>query len=168
MERIGKPRGLIRYASLNGIERGEPLRVTPRLVGYTVVLLALIGVFLYLLFTRNDVETTLLRAPGALFQEMPDGRLSNLYVVKMLNKTHEEVTAELRLEGIEGRLQVLGRPLRVGGGEQGEASVLIELEASRLSGGKTPVEIGVYVGGRQIDVLRTVFIGPRRLSDSQR
>ena len=45
MERIGRPRGLIRYASLNGIERGERLKVTPRLVGYTVVLLAL-GVLL--------------------------------------------------------------------------------------------------------------------------
>ena len=41
MDKIGRPRGLIRYASLNGIERGERLKVTPRLVGYTVVLLAL-------------------------------------------------------------------------------------------------------------------------------
>ena len=99
---------------------------------------------------------------------MPDGRLSNLYVVKMLNKTHEEVTAELRLEGIEGRLQVLGRPLRVAGGQQGDASVLIELNASQLKGGKTPVEIGVYVGGNRIDKVRTVFIGPRSLPNSQR
>jgi cytochrome c oxidase accessory protein FixG len=168
MERVGMPRGLIRYASLNGIERGERLRITPRLAGYTVVLFTLIGVFLFLLFTRSDVETTLLRAPGALFQEMPDGRLSNLYVVKMLNKTHEELSAELRVEGIEGRLQVLGRPLRVGGGQHGEASVLIELEPSQLSGGNTPLEIGVYIGGERIDTLRTVFIGPRKLSSSPR
>ena len=44
MDKIGRPRGLIRYASLNGIERGERLRVTPRLMGYCVLLVALIGV----------------------------------------------------------------------------------------------------------------------------
>src|ERR1019366_9108703 len=41
MKKIGSPAGLIRYASLNGIERGERLRVTQRLAAYTVVLLAL-------------------------------------------------------------------------------------------------------------------------------
>ena len=44
MDKIGTPRGLIRYASLNGIERGEPLRFTPRLAGYLVVLVALAAV----------------------------------------------------------------------------------------------------------------------------
>ncbi len=38
MDKIGSPRGLIRYASLNGIERREPLRFTPRLAGYCVVM----------------------------------------------------------------------------------------------------------------------------------
>src|SRR5690606_8820868 len=71
MDRIGRSRGLIRYASLNGIERGERLRVTPRIAAYTAVLLALSGVFFHLLFTRSDVETTLLRAPGALYMQMP-------------------------------------------------------------------------------------------------
>jgi polyferredoxin len=91
MDKIGRPRGLIRYASLVGVERGEHLRVTPRLVGYTVVLVALVALFLFLLFTRSDVQTTLLRAPGALFQQMPNGRISNLYVVKLVNKTHREI-----------------------------------------------------------------------------
>ena len=38
MDKIGRPRGLIRYASLNSIERGEPFRITPRMVGYAAVL----------------------------------------------------------------------------------------------------------------------------------
>ena len=91
MEKIGRPRGLIRYASLNGIERGERLKVTPRLVGYTVVLLALGVVLAFLLFTRSDVQATLLRAQGALFQKMPDGRYSNLYTVRVVNKTSREI-----------------------------------------------------------------------------
>ena len=41
MTKIGRPRGLIRFASLNGIEKNEPIRVTPRLIGYCVILLVL-------------------------------------------------------------------------------------------------------------------------------
>ena len=98
MDKIGRPRGLIRYASLNGIERGERLQVTPRLVGYTVVLLALGGALGFLIFTRSDVQTTLLRRPGALFQQMPDGHFSNLYTVRVVNKTSREIPIELKLE----------------------------------------------------------------------
>src|ERR1019366_10767173 len=77
MDKVGSPRGLIRYASLNGIERGEPLRFTPRLAGYCVVLLVLTTVFGLMLFLRSDVEATVLRAPGSMFQQMPDGHFSN-------------------------------------------------------------------------------------------
>jgi cytochrome c oxidase accessory protein FixG len=59
MERVHRPRGLIRFASLNNIERGEPQRYTPRMKLYTVVLLALISLFVFLLFTRADIQTTL-------------------------------------------------------------------------------------------------------------
>src|SRR5262249_37067737 len=83
MTKIGRPRGLIRFASLNGIEKGEPIRITHRLVGYCLILLALCAGLVVLLLTRSDVDVTLLRAPGALFQSTPEGKISNLYLLKM-------------------------------------------------------------------------------------
>src|SRR6185312_3976485 len=97
MTKIGAPRGLIRYASLNGIERREPLRFTPRLMGYTLVLMVLASLLGALIFPRADVEATLLRAPGSLFQQMPDGHFSNLYTIRLVNKTSRELPVELRL-----------------------------------------------------------------------
>lgn len=161
MDKIGRPRGLIRYASLNGIERGEHLRITPRLIAYSVILLGLIALFFYLLFTRTEVQTTLLRAPGALFQVMPNGRISNLYVVKLANKTRREIPIELRLEEVSGNLRVLGRELRVPPEQLTESSVLIELDRDLLGGGHRPLLIGVYQGDRRIEVLKTIFVGPR-------
>lgn len=161
MDKVSKPRGLIRYASLNGIERGESLRVTPRLIGYAVVLAALISLFLFLLFTRTEVQTTLLRAPGALFQTMPNGRISNLYIVKLVNKTHHDIPVELKLEGGEGELRVMGQGLTVPAEKLFETSVLIEIEPSRLHGGNVPLVIGVYRRGERIETLKTVFVGPR-------
>jgi cytochrome c oxidase accessory protein FixG len=161
MEKIGRPRGLIRYASLNGIERGERLKVTPRLAGYTVILLAL-GVLLgFLIFTRSDVQTTLLRAQGALFQQMPNGHFSNLYTIRVVNKTSREIPIQLKLENLKGELQVMGQAIVVPPQKQAETSALIELDPAVMKPGTTPVVVGVYSQGRRLETLKTGFIGPR-------
>lgn len=165
MDKIQRPRGLIRYASLNGIERGEPLRITPRLIAYSVILAALISLFLYLLFTRTEVQSTLLRArSNSLFQQMPDGKISNLYLLKVVNKTHHTVPVTLRLETPEGSIRVLGRDLNVPAEQLIEASVLVEVEPAKLRSGNTPVVVGVYRSDRpekRLETLKTMFIGPR-------
>jgi cytochrome c oxidase accessory protein FixG len=161
MTKIGRPKGLIRYASLNGIERGEPLKVTPRLIGYTVVLLVLGLVLGFLLFNRSDVQTTMLRAQGALFQKMPNGRFSNLYTVRVVNKTSREIPIELKLEHSAGSLQVMGQAIVVAPQKSAETSVLIELEPAAMKPGTTPVTVGVYSQGRRLETLKTGFIGPR-------
>ena len=161
MDKIGRPHGLIRYASLNGIERGERLKVTPRLVGYTVVLAVLGLVLGLLIFTRSDVQATLLRAQGALFQKMPDGHYSNLYTIRVVNKTSREIPIRLKLESPAGKLQVMGAELVAPPQRQAETSVLIELEPSVMKRGTTSVKVGVYSGERRLETLNTGFIGPR-------
>ena len=161
MTKIGSPRGLIRYASLNGIERGERLRVTPRLAGYCVVLAALVSLLAVMIFTRADAEATLLRAPGSLFQQMPDGHFSNLYTVRIVNKTSRELPVELRLESPAGSLQIMGGTLVVPPQKLLENSLLVELDPAAMMSGTTPVVVGVYAGGKRIQNLKTAFIGPR-------
>ena len=161
MNKVGSPLGLIRYASLNGIERGERLRLTPRLMGYCVVLVALISLLAVMIFTRADVEATLLRAPGSMFQQMPDGHLSNLYTVRIINKTSREMAVELRLESPAGSLQVMGGKLIVPPQKLLENSLLVELDAAGIKSGTTPIVVGVYVGDKKIQNLKTAFIGPR-------
>ena len=162
MDKIGAPRGLIRYASLNGIERRDPLRFTPRLAGYCLVM-AVLGVVLGLmLFLRSDVEATVLRAPGSMFQQMPDGHFSNLYTVRVVNKTSREMPVELRLENPAGSLNVMGQgSIVVAAQKLSENSVLIELDPAAMKPGATPLVIGVYSSGKKLQTLKTAFIGPR-------
>jgi len=162
MTKIGRPRGLIRFASLNGIEEGEPIRVTPRIVGYCLILLALCAGLVTLLLTRSDVDVTLLRAPGALFQSTPEGKISNLYLLKLTNKTRREMPVELKLENIAGALTVLGGELNLPAEKQSEASVLIEIAPDKLASGNTPVSVGVYSVDKKLETIKTIFIGPRR------
>jgi cytochrome c oxidase accessory protein FixG len=161
MDKIGRPRGLIRYASLNGIDHGLPLRLTPRLVAYITLLLALIGLWTFLVFTRCDVETTVLRAPGALFQQMPDGKFSNLYTVKVVNKTTRPMPIELRLESPAGNLQVMGGDILVAPGRLAETSVLVELAKQQVPAGHAALSIGVYSGAKKLNAIKTTFMGPR-------
>jgi cytochrome c oxidase accessory protein FixG len=164
MDKVKRPRGLIRFASLNGIEKGERLRLTPRIIGYCAIL-GVLGVGLIaLLLTRSDVDATLLRAQGGLFQQMPNGRISNLYTLKLTNKTQREMLVALRVASPEeGTVTVLGsKDLSVPGEQQFETSVLLEMPPEALEGRTTPVIVEVYSDGKRIDRIKTSFVGPRR------
>jgi cytochrome c oxidase accessory protein FixG len=162
MTKVGSPTGLIRYASLNGIERGEKLRVTPRIIGYSAILLALMTLLAVLIFTRSDVEATVLRAPGSLFSKMDNGHFNNLYTVRIINKTSREMPVELRLESPNGSLRVMGQgDLAVAPQKTLEDSFIIELDPSVMKSGPTPLMLGVYSHGKKLQTIKTAFIGPR-------
>jgi hypothetical protein len=59
MESVGLPKGLIRYASEDEIEKKEPFKLTARMKGYTAVLLILVGILTGLLFIRSEVEAVI-------------------------------------------------------------------------------------------------------------
>ena len=160
MAKLKKPLGLVRYASLNGIEKKEPLKITPRMMGYCVVLTALTIAFFSLLITRSDIETSLLRAPGTMFQTSAEGRISNLYLLKLMNKTSRDIPVELRLEDHEGSIRIMGGDPVVKASNLAESSVLVELDINQLNGNKTRLEIGVYSGEEKLESVRTVFVGP--------
>ncbi|MGC3957637.1 MAG: cytochrome c oxidase accessory protein CcoG [Verrucomicrobiota bacterium] len=163
MDKVGSPRGLIRYASLNSIEKGEPFRITPRMKLYAVVLTGLVALFLALVFTRPAVEAMFLRAPGSLFTQTQEGKIENLYTLKLVNKTMKDLPVELKLEGVAGELQIMGKKnLVVPAGQLSETSVLIQLAPEILTGGTTKLKVGVYSGERRVQTVKTVFVGPRK------
>jgi len=163
MDKVGSPRGLIRYASLNSIEKGEAFRFTPRMKLYAVVLTGLIALFLTLVFTRSAVEAMFLRAPGSLFMQTADGKIENLYTLKLVNKTMRELPVTLKLEGGAGQLEIMGeKNLVVPAGKLIETSVLIQLEPAAISGATTKLQVGVYSNGKLMQMVKTVFVGPRK------
>jgi cytochrome c oxidase accessory protein FixG len=163
MDKVGRPRGLIRYASLNNIERGQRLRLTPRMMVYAGVLCVLTAVLAVLILTRSNVEATLLRAPGALFQELPGGMVENLYTIQLVNKTSRPVPVQVKLESPEGKLSVMGDPNPVVAKEAlDETSILIELPEKILVDGKQKLVVGIYSEGKLLQTIKTTFVGPRR------
>ena len=162
MDRVGRPHGLIRFASQNSVEKGEPQRFTKRMLMYAVVLGALVTLFLTLVLTRAPVETTFLRAQGALYQPGPDGTIGNVYSVKVINKAHHDIPVEFVLEGVEGKIRVMGaNPLVAPKESFVQTSVMVYLPKSVLTGSATRIKVGVFSGGKRLEALGTTFAGPR-------
>jgi cytochrome c oxidase accessory protein FixG len=163
MDKVGLPQGLIRYASLNSIEKNQPFRFTARMGAYATVLTALVALFLLLVFTRPAVEAIFLRAPGALFIPTENGKVENLYTLKLVNKTMRDLPIELKLEGSSGRLEVMGREkLVVPAGKLTETSVLIEMNPAMLEKSNSKLVVGIYSNGKLMQRVKTTFVGPRK------
>lgn len=159
MEKIGKPRGLIRYASRNEIISGVRKKITPRVIGYTFVLLILFGVFTALFLSRSEVELTILRTPGLLSQEHPNNKISNLYDVRFINKTFKPIDVNLKLENIEGEIKLIGHDLHVVPQEVVEGKFMIILSKDKIKNINTPITIVVSAGDKVLDVVKTSFLG---------
>ena len=161
MDAVGLPKGLIRYASENNIAKKQPWRFTWRMKAYSMVMVLLLGVLVWLLATRTDVGVTLLRTPGQLYQEQANNQLSNLYNYKLLNKTFKDKEVTLKPENFEGVIKLVGETkLVIPKDGYATGTMFITLGAKAIKGRKTQLKIGVYEGKEKINTITTSFLGP--------
>lgn len=163
MDSVNLPKGLIRYASEENIIDKEPFKLTARMKGYIAVLTILTGLLIGMLFLRSDVEATVLRLPGQLYELKEDNIVSNVYTFKLINKTNNEYdNIELKLLSHTGDIRFVTQH-EVVVPPQGlvEGTLFIELHRAALEGHKNRVEIGVYSNDILIETTNTNFLGPR-------
>jgi len=162
MVKINKPKGLIRYSSYNAIKDGKLKLFTPRIAGYSVVLIALLSLLTFFISTRKDIEMTVLKSPGTLYSRTDDGQITNLYNIEFINKTFEDVPLELKIESPAGATF-----MRVGGPDiivpkEGilKGLYMVKIPPQLLSSTKTIVQLGVYQNGKRVASSNVKFIGP--------
>ncbi|MFL5753429.1 MAG: cytochrome c oxidase accessory protein CcoG [Bacteroidia bacterium] len=160
MEKVNLPKGLIRFASENNIAKGEKLRITGRIMAYSSVLLVLTGLLVVLLVTRRDVDATILRTPGMLFQQQENNMISNLYTIRLINKTHKGVPVTLKLETGRGTIKMVGKDLAVAKESKAESIFFIFLPKEEIKKRKTKLQVAVYSGDKKLETVETTFLGP--------
>lgn len=161
MDKIQRPRGLIRYASLRNIENKAKFKFTPRMMLYSTILFILLTVLTVLMINRTDFNVNVLRTPGMLFQQQPDGKISNLYDLNLVNKTFQPTEIKLKLENpSSGELKIIGTDLKLEPQQIVEAKFMILLPKESITKMNTHVEIGVYDGDKLIKKIKTSFLGP--------
>ena len=163
MEAVNLPKGLIRYASEENIEKKAPFKFTPRLKGYTAVLVILIGVLSGLLFLRSDVEANVLRLPGQLYEHKDNNIISNVFTYKLLNKTTKNIeNIHFKLKSHKGTIHTVKQgELVVPAQGLAEGTLFIEINNAALSGDKNRVVIEVYSNEALIETTSVTFLGPR-------
>jgi cytochrome c oxidase accessory protein FixG len=161
MDKVGKPLGLIRYTSENGIANKEPLHYTTRMKLYTGLLSVLIIILTILLMSRKDVDATVMRTPGMLYQERGTDSVSNLYNIKVANKTIYNIPLRLQLEDGKGRVEIIGSStVAVKKEEESAGTFFVILPKKMIQDRKSIVTIGLYQGKEKIDEINTNFLGP--------
>lgn len=160
MDNLGRPKNLIRYASENNIVKKEKLKITGRVKAYSVVLLLIVSSLVALLATRDDVDVTILRTQGMVYQNMPGGYIANLYSARMFNKTHNDIRINLSIPPQDGSIEIIGAPPVVAKENYAVVVFLIKKKASLIQKRNSTVLIEVQLEGKKSITKKTSFIGP--------
>jgi cytochrome c oxidase accessory protein FixG len=164
MDSINLPKGLIRYASEDNIEKKTPFKLTARMKGYIAVLTILIGVLVGLLLLRNDVEARVLRLPGQLYEHKDNNLISNVFTYKLVNKTTQRIEdIRFKLRGFDGVIKLVSikDSFSIEPQDLAEGTMFIELKQSDLTGDKNKIRIDVYSQEELIESTSVNFLGPR-------
>lgn len=161
MTSVHKPTGLIKYASENSIKNKVSLTFNRRIKAYTAVLSALIILLVFLLVSRTDLDARLMRTAGMTYTSLPDGRVSNLYNLKLANKTHKDIPVELKLENVPGEITLINsiHPV-IKKEDYTNIQFFVKLKRENLTGWKTQLKIGLYGPEGKIKSITAKFIGP--------
>jgi len=158
MDKVKKPRGLIRYDSLQGIKDRVRFTFTPRIISYSVILLLLLSLFTYLVATREDIEVNILRTPGMLYQDQPNDKISNLYNFNIVNKTFEPISVTIKIKDLDAEIKMLGADMKLKPSEVEDGKFMIIADKKVFSKLNTPITVGVYRNGREVTSFKTSFL----------
>jgi len=160
MAKINKPPKLIGFYSSKQIDEDTKEKNTTRIVAYSVVLVILLGIFGWLIFSRTTVGGTLLRAAGTSYQVNADGTVSNLYNLELINKSGKELPFSLEPADTTFKIKIINPRHVLKKGETAQFSFFLITKSKNIGNYKTDVKIEVSSQGKTVEDLKTTFISP--------
>jgi cytochrome c oxidase accessory protein FixG len=163
MEKMGYPKGLVRYTTENAIE-GRPARVLrPRVLVYACMLLAVIGTVVGSIVTRIPVGLDVIRDRNSLYRETQDGLVENVYLLKLINMDDVDHVYRLTASGIPGlQLKLDRREVLAPAGAVVEFSARLQADPYDL--GSQSTEVRFTLAAAADEAITTTeqarFIGP--------
>ncbi|WP_412481253.1 cytochrome c oxidase accessory protein CcoG [Azonexus sp. IMCC34839] len=133
MDKLGKPHGLIRYTTENALaQHFGPKEVVghivrPRILLYTVILLGIIVAAAWSLATRVPLKVDVIRDRSVLAREADDGRIENIYNLKIMNTTESPKRYALTVSGLVGAEIVGEQIVEVASAENHEVTIVVRV-----------------------------------------
>jgi len=165
MEKLDKPKGLIRYTTENELEGKKTHIMRPRLFGYAIALIVMIGGLGYAILDRTPFELDIERDRGRLYQMTVNDTIQNAYTLKLMNMSQEPHTYVLTVEGLDG-IKLLGQTeYELDINQLHEATINLEIdpEVTKTSASKTNIEFVITnkETGEEVTREESRFIAPR-------
>jgi cytochrome c oxidase accessory protein FixG len=168
MDKVQYPRGLVRFATQNGMAKGwssaQMLRrvLRPRVLLYSSVLLALCLALLLSLATRTPLKVDVVRDRASLARIVAGGQLENVYRLQIMNATEGPQRYRIQARGLQGLQVATDGDVEVGPAESRWVAVRLQLPYDAAPQGSHTVHFDVQALGDQAQVSeKSVFIVPR-------
>jgi len=161
MKKINKPGNLIRFDSVHGIDTGKRSVLNTRTYAYSAVLVILIVTLGITISNRKPIETTMLRVSGSIYQQVDSVTYSNLYLLKIINKTQTDKELQIKLlTPKSGKIQLAtGQSILKSQGIL-QSVIIVNLDKKQLTGKSTTIEVGIFEGETLLEHYTTNFLGP--------
>ncbi len=161
MKKLHRPKGLVRYDSMKGLQGGRTRWLRPRILFYTLLLLAGLGALAFSMRRLHTFHPTLTRMTGSPYYADEKG-VRNQFHLKLVNKLQSPVEYHLTLKGAPAGavLSGLSEAIPVGGQREYEGIVVIEIPRASYRGKqKMEIEVGSEAP-RDAVTLEFEFTGP--------
>ncbi len=169
MDKVGYPRGLIKYSTQNGIANGwtreQMIRrgLRPRVLVYTGILAAICVAVGVSLFLRTPLKVDVIRDRGALARLAEQGRIENVYRLQVMNATEAPQTYRIAVEGLPGIALASEPSVDVLPTEVRSVAVRVQIPPGSATSGSHPIHFSVQADGDASLQVRekSVFLVPR-------
>ena len=159
MKKVGKPPELITFASENSIASSKKFEFTYRIKSYTAVLGILMVLLTILIVTRTTFDSTIMRVPGQTLQENADGTISNLYRIKVTNKSNKTLAYEMVATNPAVKIERIGSRIdSLRGRQLAEETFFLKVLPSNVNKRKVDFEILLMSGDKIMEKKSAIFI----------
>ncbi len=162
MDKMDYPRGLIRYTTEHKLEHKSGGIMRPKLMGYGFALIIMSLMFAYTIGSRTPLELDIIRDRNQLYRETSEGLIENTYTLKVLNMSQNEMSYQIRIDGLEHFRLKGGSGIDVAAGEILSIPVRVEIDPALLPNVNVPIRFEVSAQDQSVSVSEeTRFLGPR-------
>lgn len=163
MDKINKPRGLIRYSSQRSVEEGGARLLRPRVIFYPLILLAVAAGFFFNLSGMRSADVHLTRGQGSPFSRTTDGAIQNALQLKITSRAAEPRVYHVEVLAPESAvLSYDADGYQLGPREMARETILIKLPADAFVQGACQARLRVYDDAGFSEELQYKLIGPHR------
>jgi cytochrome c oxidase accessory protein FixG len=168
MDKMGYPRGLIRFSTQNamagGAGGGDILGhvLRPRVLVYGAILLALSVALSWSLAVRTPLKVDVVRDRAALSRIVSGGRLENVYRLQVMNATEQQQRYRITAQGLPGLMVASDSDVIVGPAESRWVPVRLQIPYGSALAGSHPIQFRIAAQGENAHVNeKSVFLVPR-------